>query len=322
MSTLKVACAIALLGSALAGGANAQSIGYADAIDRFATSCAKDIEKFCKKLNLGGGRISQCLEQNQAGVSPACKTTMADLKAMLATRAAARTSVLRVCERDIRRLCGGVQPGDGNLMECFYKAKQNVSQQCQQVVANAGYEVAVAPRTATTQVALSSNDLINSLQGVEQAAGSINAARLRQLAIQGMQDPSRSSRMNRPPLFEQLSNLAQLTIAIQFDFNSSRIRPDSFREVGLMADALYHPYLQGYRFLIVGHTDAKGNREYNLKLSQQRADAIRAALMNPFGIPASRIEAVGLGEEQLLKPGAPEAAENRRVQLINIGPSR
>ena len=46
-----------------------------------------------------------------------------------------------------------------------------------------------------------------------------------------------------------------------------------------MADALYSPYLQGYKFLIVGHTDAKGTREYNLKLSQQRADAIRDALM-------------------------------------------
>jgi OmpA-OmpF porin, OOP family len=79
---------------------------------------------------------------------------------------------------------------------------------------------------------------------------------------------------------------------------------------------------QGYRFLIVGHTDGKGNREYNLKLSQQRADAIREALIKPFGIPPSRIEAVGLGEEQLLKPANPDANENRRVQLVNIGAGR
>jgi outer membrane protein OmpA-like peptidoglycan-associated protein len=207
-------------------------------------------------------------------------------------------------------------------MECFYKAKQNISPQCQQAVANAGYEVTIAPAAATTQVALSSTDLINSLQGVEQVTAGISAVRLRQLAVQGAQDPSRTSRMNRPPLFEQLDKLAQLTIAIQFDFDTARIRPDSFRAIGLMADALYHPYLQGYRFLIVGHTDAKGNREYNLKLSQRRAEAIRNALINPFGISASRIEAVGLGEEQLLKADRPEAAENRRVQLINIGPSR
>ena len=86
-----------------------------------------------------------------------------------------------------------------------------------------------------------------------------------------------------------------------------------------MADSLYHPYLQGYRFLIVGHTDAVGNRASNLKLSQQRADAIREALIKPFGISPSRIEAVGLGEEQLLRPANPQAAENRRVQLINVG---
>jgi len=45
-------------------------------------------------------------------------------------------------------------------------------------------------------------------------------------------------------------------------------------------------------------------------------------LINPFGISLSRIEAVGLGEEQLFKPADPEASENRRVQLINAGRSR
>lgn len=125
--------------------------------------------------------------------------------------------------------------------------------------------------------------------------------------------------MNREPLSQELANNAQFTIAIQFDFNSTRIRPDSFRAVGLMAGSLYHPYLQGYRFLVVGHTDAKGSREANLTLSQQRADAIRAALINPFGISPARIESVGLGEGQLLNRSSPEASENRRVQLINIG---
>jgi outer membrane protein OmpA-like peptidoglycan-associated protein len=69
----------------------------------------------------------------------------------------------------------------------------------------------------------------------------------------------------------------------------------------------------------VGNTDAVGTREYNFKLSQQRADAIRDALINPFAIRPARIEAVGLGEENLLNPANPKAAENRRVQLINLG---
>lgn len=324
MNQVKMTClaVAALVLSAAAAPSSAQTVGYAQALDRLGTSCGKDIEKFCAKTTLGGGRVTQCLEQNRAAVSSGCKATVTEMTVLLTTRAQARASVMRVCDVDIKRFCAGIQPGDGNLMECFYKARQNMSPACRKAVADAGYEATIDASAATTQVALSSTDLINSLQGAEQAGPNLNAARLRQLAVQSMNDPSRANRMNRPPLTDQLEKLAQLTIAIQFDFNSARIRPSSFRAVGLMADSLYHPYLQGYRFLIVGHTDGKGNREYNLRLSQQRADAIREALINPFGISASRIEAVGLGEEQLLKPGNPEAAENRRVQLINIGRGR
>jgi OOP family OmpA-OmpF porin len=298
---------------------NARTIGYAEALGHLAASCGKDIDNFCRNTNLGGGRVAQCLEQNWAKVSPRCKATNSEVAALLKNRAAARASVPRVCEMDRLRYCGGIQPGDGNLMECFYKAKRNISAACQQAVAEAGYEVSLAPNAATNQIRLSSTDIVSSLQGGSRPLLLALAARLRQLAAQSLRDPSRANRMNRPPLSEQLGNLAQLTIAIQFDLNSARIRPISFQAVGLMADALYHPYLQGYCFLVVGNTDATGSREYNLKLSDQRAAAFREALINPFGISPARIAAVGLGEEQLLNRSHPEAAENRRVQLINIG---
>lgn len=311
--------AVALFGFG-ADRAAAQTIGYADALDRLAVSCGPDIAKYCKNESLGGGRVRQCLLRNQGAISSRCTGSITALTSLLEKRAAARASVLRVCDLDIKRRCSGVEQGDGNLMECFYKTKQNISQACQQAVSDAGYEVGLAsPSTTRAPIKLTSAELVSSLQGVEAPATPISAAQLRQLAAQSLTDPSRSDRVNRAPLFAQLDQLAQFTIAVQFDFNSARIRPDSFRAVGLMADALYHPYLQGYRFLIVGNTDAKGSREYNLKLSQQRADAIRDALINPFGISPSRIEAVGLGEEQLLNPAKPDAAENRRVQLINIG---
>lgn len=314
-----IAATVALISVGIAlGPSSAQTIGYAEAIDHFAVACRNDIGKYCKSEQLGGGRVRSCL-QRQPGVSAACSGAIAALTTMLQKRAAARASVVQICDRDIKRLCGGVQPGDGNLLECFFKAKGSTSAACRQAVADAGYEVGLAPSTSRAPIKLSPTELVNSLQGVESAAIKINAAQLHQLAMQSLTDPRRTERMNREPLFEQLNNVAQFTIAVQFDFNSTRIRPDSFRAVGLMADALYHPYLQGYRFLIVGHTDAVGSREYNLKLSQQRAEAIRAALINPFGISPARLEAVGLGEEQLLEPQHPEAPANRRVQLINIG---
>jgi len=303
---------------ACTGSLSAQTIGYAEALGQLTVSCGKDIGAFCKTADLGGGKVADCLENNWSKVSPRCKANLTEVRAVLKKRAAARAAIPRVCERDRLQLCGSVEAGDGNLMECFEHAKQNISAQCRQAVVDAGYEVSLNPGPITNQIHLSSSDIVSSLQGVE-AVPEISATSLRQLAIQSIHDPARANRMNRPPLSQQLGNLAQLTVAIQFDFNSARINPSSYRAVGLIADALYSPYLQGYCFLVVGHTDAVGSREYNLKLSDRRAAAIQEALINPLGINPARIEAVGLGEEQLLDPSKPDAAENRRVQLINIG---
>lgn len=120
-------------------------------------------------------------------------------------------------------------------------------------------------------------------------------------------------------LADELSKLRQFNIQINFDLNSARILPESYYTVGLIADALHTPYLQDYRFLVVGHTDATGGRELNLDLSKKRAAAVRDALVTTFHVPNSKLTAIGLGEEQLLDPAQPDAAVNRRVQLINLG---
>jgi len=62
-----------------------------------------------------------------------------EVPALLQKRAAARGYVLQVCDVDIRRLCAGVAPGDGNLLECFLKAERSASLQCRQAVTDAGY---------------------------------------------------------------------------------------------------------------------------------------------------------------------------------------
>ena len=180
----------------------------------------------------------------------------------------------------------------------------------------------MAAMPANGQIALTPNELVTSLQGVDAVPTDLSGVRLRQLAADGLKDPSRKNPVNRQPLSEQLNKLPQITIAIEFDLNSPYIRPQSWASVGRIADALYHPLLLEYRFLIVGHTDARGDRKKNLELSQYRANSIKEALMNPFGIKPGRLEAVGLGEEQLLNRANPKADENRRVQLIAIGKMR
>jgi OmpA-OmpF porin, OOP family len=67
--------------------------------------------------------------------------------------------------------------------------------------------------------------------------------------------------------------------------------------------------------VIEGHSSSLGNDDYNMTLSQKRADAVRKLLITKYGIDADRIKAVGHGETQLLDTAnTPQAhALNRRI---------
>lgn len=172
---------------------------------------------------------------------------------------------------------------------------------------------------AVAQTRLNSADIANSLQGVSGTSLRLTAADLRQAALDNIRNYPGQTAALHPLSFPELDKLAQFTVEITFDFNSAAIRPESYRAVGAIADALHNPILLTYAFLVVGHTDAVGTREYNLGLSQRRADAIRDALVDPFGVNPAVLETVGLGEEQMRDPQHPRSAINRRVELINVG---
>jgi len=185
-------------------------------------------------------------------------------------------------------------------------------------LAAAGIVAILLPATASAQTALSRNEIIQSLQGAQNKV-EISADELRKQALENIQKYPGDNASQALPLAEKLARLRQFVVEITFDFDSARIRPESYETVGVMADALHTPYLLGQKFFVVGHTDAKGDREYNLKLSQRRAEAIREALVTTFRVPPDMLEAVGLGEEQLRDPANPDSETNRRVQLINVG---
>lgn len=171
---------------------------------------------------------------------------------------------------------------------------------------------------AQAQTQLSRNEIVNSLQGAQTKA-EINAADVRAQALQNIRQYPGDNATTSLPISAQLAKLRQFNVEITFDFDSDRIRPESYETIGVIADALHTPYLWGQTFFVVGHTDAKGKREYNLELSQRRANAVREALVTTFFVPSEQLEAIGLGEEQLRDPSNPDGAINRRVQLINVG---
>jgi OOP family OmpA-OmpF porin len=177
---------------------------------------------------------------------------------------------------------------------------------------------ASALTAAVAQNAINANQMANSLAGVSDTGLSMTGAQMREAVLNHIRDYP-GTLPPQPLSFPQMERLAQFVVEVDFDFNSSVIKPSSYRTVGSIADALHNPILLGYGFLVIGHTDSVGGRQYNVGLSQRRAESIRNALIDPFGVNPGILEAIGMGEEQLRDPRNPTSGVNRRVQLINVG---
>jgi outer membrane protein OmpA-like peptidoglycan-associated protein len=168
------------------------------------------------------------------------------------------------------------------------------------------------------QAPVTTDKLIERLSGQETAVD-LDVAALKQQAAERVRSKADPQPVKRPPIAPQLLKLPQLLLDIKFDTDSPIIRPESYQLVGQLADALTNPSLQTSRFLIVGHVDATGRRDHNLILSQRRADAIRDALINTFKVSPKRLQAIGLGEEQLRDAVRPAAPINQQLDVMTVG---
>ena len=104
---------------------------------------------------------------------------------------------------------------------------------------------------------------------------------------------------------------------VEFDFNSTRIKPESRAILDKVAAVM--AAAGDTRFRIVGHTDAVGRDAANLALSRRRAAAVVEYLASNHKIRRDRLEASGMGARELLLPEEPKAAANRRVEIVNLG---
>lgn len=108
-----------------------------------------------------------------------------------------------------------------------------------------------------------------------------------------------------------------LSLLVEFDFDSARVRPESQEALSRLAQALNSSELAQSRFAVEGHTDAKGRAEYNLGLSRRRAFAVRDFLVAQ-GVTAARLAPSGKGSSEPAVPADPHARENRRVRIVNL----
>ena len=102
---------------------------------------------------------------------------------------------------------------------------------------------------------------------------------------------------------------------IQFDTNEATLKPESGATLAEIVKALSaDPTLRLY---VVGHTDDVGNLEYNMALSERRAQTVVAALTEA-GISPSRLTPLGVGPASPVATNASDAGQtrNRRVELV------
>jgi OmpA-OmpF porin, OOP family len=126
-----------------------------------------------------------------------------------------------------------------------------------------------------------------------------------------------------PPVVEEVKPQAEAapeivekgrtTLNVLFDTNKAIIKKKSFKDVDNLVDVMKkYPELN---VIIEGHTDNVGGAAYNKKLSQKRAEAVKAYMVKA-GIDAKRLTAKGFGLEKPIASNATKQgrAKNRRVE--------
>ncbi len=103
---------------------------------------------------------------------------------------------------------------------------------------------------------------------------------------------------------------------IHFDSGKSEIKPESAEALKNIAE-----YLNAHsdkKYIIVGHTDNTGDFEANLKLSQERADAVKNELVSKYSVKSEQLKTYGDGQTAPVATNSTDEgkAKNRRVEIV------
>jgi len=102
-----------------------------------------------------------------------------------------------------------------------------------------------------------------------------------------------------------------------FDYDTYRLQEGAISSMQKLGQLLLRTPRS--RFLIEGHSDSFGPDDYNLRLSELRAETVKEWLISSMGIPADSIETRGFGESRLVAPATGSIEEqqiNRRVEIV------
>ena len=102
---------------------------------------------------------------------------------------------------------------------------------------------------------------------------------------------------------------------ILFNFGNATLRPESNEKLDAAAKIIQSS--NGGTFLVIGHTDKKGNPAYNLKLSRERAAAVVKAL-EERGVSENQLKSKGLGSQEATVPVTASDAERQKDRRVEV----
>lgn len=114
----------------------------------------------------------------------------------------------------------------------------------------------------------------------------------------------------------ELPKNEQVNVQVTFAFDSSALDDAQKPKLAQICEVLGAAGVNLLR--IVGHTDASGPWTYNQKLSELRAQEVMRFFVDSCGIPADKLQAVGVGEQFPFDDKNPRAGVNRRVEFQAI----
>jgi outer membrane protein OmpA-like peptidoglycan-associated protein len=110
----------------------------------------------------------------------------------------------------------------------------------------------------------------------------------------------------------------KIDLEINFDYDSAAVNARSEPQLNNLGKALTSGELAGSVFMLGGHTDARGSDGYNQSLSERRAETVKRFLMDNYHIAITNLVSAGYGKKGLKNATDPFAAENRRVEIVNV----
>lgn len=139
------------------------------------------------------------------------------------------------------------------------------------------------------------------------------------LAAEGLES-TEQIRRGLIPITGDAPSAPSVNLNVTFASGSAQLTGQARKQLDFLARALASASLASFRFAINGHTDARGSRVFNQRLSEQRARSVKDYLVRRHEFPSERLQVAGYGEDRLRFPKRPNDERNRRVEIVNIGP--